>query len=83
MHHPQFISPTERWVYNLIPIKPRKRPVLDNYAHSQIVHYMMTHYFLRKGLKKLKKFGKESAENEPNQLHMNSTFNPMNVANLS
>ena len=42
VHHPQIISPTEQWIYNLIQIKPRNNPGVDCYEHVQILHYVMT-----------------------------------------
>ena len=49
-------------MYNLRPIKQRKHPGVDNYAHAQILHYTMTQYSLRKGLKKFKNVGETSVE---------------------
>ena len=57
MHHLQITSPTERWIYNLRSIKPRKHPRVEDYAHAHIVHYIMTQYSLINGLKKFKKVG--------------------------
>ena len=44
------------------PIKTSKHPVVDYYAHSQIAHYVMTQYLLRKGLNKFNKVGEAEVE---------------------
>ena len=62
VYHPQITSPTERRIYNPRLRKPRKHPVLVDYAHAQIVHYAMTQYSLRKGLKRFKKVGDAKVE---------------------
>ena len=83
VHHTQLTSPTEWIIYNLRPRKPRNHTGVDSYAHPHIVHYTMTKYSLRKGLNKFKKLGEAEVEKSVNQLHMNSTVAPMNVANMS
>ena len=47
-----------------------------DYAHAQIVHYAMTQYSLRKGLKRFKKVGDAKVERELNQLHTKSFLLP-------
>ena len=55
---------------------------MDYYPHAQIVNYAMTQYSIRKGLNKFKKSGEAAVEKELKQLHMMSTFTPMNLANM-
>ena len=62
VHHPQLTSQTERWMYKLRPIEPKNHPGVDDYAHTQIVHYAMIQYYLRKGINKFKKVGGAAVE---------------------
>ena len=62
VHHPQLTSSTKRRIYKLRPRKPRKHPVLGNYAHAQVLHYEMTQYLPRKVIKKFKKIGDAEVE---------------------
>ena len=44
IHNPHIKSKPEQWIYNLRLRKPRNNPGVDDYAHAQIVHYVMMQY---------------------------------------
>ena len=56
---------------------------MHNYAHENIVYYVMMQYLIRKELKKFKEVGESKVEKEINQLYTKSNFAPMNVVNIS
>ena len=85
MNHTQLTAPHKRIIYTPRTRKPRnysKPPGVDYYTHAQILHYAMTKYWPRNGLKKFKKVGEATVEKELNQIHTKGTFIIMNVANM-
>ena len=84
-HHPQITSPTEWQTLNLSPRKPRnyaKNLGLYDYAHAQVVHYVMIQYSLRKGINRFKQVGEAEVEKYLKQLHKKITFAPMNASDM-
>jgi hypothetical protein len=71
-YNPDSWTPSVQRVHGLCPRKGRDHI----HIHANIVHYSMTQYSLKKGLKKFKGKADEAVSKELMQLHLKETFIP-------
>jgi hypothetical protein len=72
VYHPKSMTPSIHRVYGL-----RANHARDySHLHANVFHHAMTHYSLKRGLKKFKVKAEEAVSKELMQLHMKDTFEP-------
>eukprot|EP00957_Ditylum_brightwellii_P009612 724568-Ditylum_brightwellii.AAC.1 len=82
------VAPMEKRVYNLRSQKEKETEEEGKYDMSQdnfndVVHFALTQYSLKEGLKKFKKEGEDAVKEEFQQLHQKETFTPMAPQDLT
>jgi hypothetical protein len=75
------MTPSVQRTYGLRP--KRARDYSHMFTHATAMHLVMTHYSLKKGLRKFQKVGEEAVSKELKQLHMRDTFTPQDSGKLS
>jgi hypothetical protein len=81
VYHDDSMTPSVQRIYGPMPRNPRG--YIHMYAHATVMHHAMTHYSLRKGLKKFRKVGEDAISKELKQRHTRDTFMPQYSKTLS
>ena len=81
VYHPESMTPSVQQTHGM-KLRPRKP---RDYSHTfvTLMHYAMTQYGVKAGLKKFKEKGEEAVVKEFTQLHMRDTFEPRHAKDLT
>jgi hypothetical protein len=81
VYHPASMTPSIQRLHGLRQRKPRDYSHM--HSHATVMHYAMTQYSLKKGLKKIQNLGEAAVSKELKQLHMRETFAPQHISDLT